>query len=244
VPELAKYCDSIRIIQVDDFVSLNDRQFHENVIGKSSTSLRPSLRAFLLSTGLLNESNSDKSFESIRWYVKSIRGHYSLRRIEPSTMRQMDELIHSTDDPFINPSNIRSSDIGIHYRLGDLIHLENKGFIAPERLKKVFREVDGSEPHQIITLSSDSRETAIDIISDISPVEREIKLISGDALQTISRLQIVETFIGTNSKLSLWILLLRLYFSEQKRSWMPNELKHHIEANIIQKKLLNEIAYY
>jgi hypothetical protein len=127
----------------------------------------------------------------------------------------------------------------IHYRLGDLLHLENKGPLAP---KAVLGELD--------RLSKFSNFSEVEVFSD-SP-SRALELINQSGQQGMSAPDVgtisvfaraiqAESFLGTSSKVSFWIAGIRSVVFGKKSS-MPSRNKREI-AGLLHNDF-KDISFY
>jgi len=127
----------------------------------------------------------------------------------------------------------------IHYRLGDLLHLENKGPLAP---KAVLGELD--------RLSKLSNFSAVEVFSD-SP-SRALELLNQSGQQRMSAPDVgtisvfaraiqADSFLGTSSKVSFWIAGIRSVVFGKKSS-MPSRNKREI-AGILHNDF-KDISFY
>lgn len=242
--ELAQYCQNIEIRQIDDYSRKTNNSSDKASSSVGIFSIVKQLGQLAKITGLISEANTDGDFRNIRKYTQSFRGHYSLRLISVNTLHRMNELLR--DKPFDSKSIVDSTtmEIGLHYRLGDLTHLVNKAYIEPSRIQKVLTSSKEAVNCEYLCVASDSSDLAIEKISPFIGSEFDTKIISGDSLNVLSELIHKRIFVGTNSKISIWIAIIRIYFSRHKESWMPQEVRHHLEANIGDSLLLNSVRFY
>ena len=203
--ELDSVADSsYSITQLNDFqpISTNKR-----ISTKFSvTFLKFLLKKFLIATKFICAGNTDADFKKIRPWTISLRGHYFERKISPSFF---DYLLRSLD---IEEKNSKPSEfeLAVHYRMGDLLHLFEKAFIPAE---KIVNQID---------LAARGKENIIITVYSDSPTEAKNQLIAAGlkqnfvvrevaTIQVIRECVSVDFFIGTNSKVSLWIVNLRRY---------------------------------
>jgi hypothetical protein len=131
-----------------------------------------------------------------------------------------------------------SQNIFVHYRLGDLLALQNKSPISSDRVLGALRDLH-SRIGSRICLFSDSPDKANDLLAAGNfqvDVARDI-----NAIDTLWILIDSHYFIGTNSKISIWAVILNSKSSSRVESYLPYELQHHIIANI---GSLQNLKYY
>jgi hypothetical protein len=112
------------------------------------------------------------------------------------------------------------STLNIHLRLGDLLTLRSKTHIPSDRISEAIR--------------SQSSITSIDIYSDGEA--KEITEVLGQIVQDyrfgmhhFSVLEVIKqncvaiNFLGTNSKISLWIAIFRIFNDKSSLTLLPSE---------------------
>ena len=129
-------------------------------------------------------------------------------------------------------------------RLGDLLTLESK---KPLNFERVFAAIDQAEtnspPSQVIFVASDSPEFAIENFNTKYPAYRIIPIVS-DPWTTISNLSRSGTFIGTNSKISVWVAILKFHQDEKSRVFLPIGAANHLEKNLARFSKLDLFSLY
>jgi hypothetical protein len=112
------------------------------------------------------------------------------------------------------PSSRYSGAAFIHYRLGDLLTLEEKSPIPKERLSRVLGNILDLGFADFV-VDSDSPEIAVSNIREVLSLSgyidnTKISLFNGSLLEFISTGIEANVFVGTNSKISIWIALFRV----------------------------------
>ena len=238
--ELSEYCSSVPIVQIYDFKENELRTI------SSTSGSKKAMRSFVGRTGIVSMCNTDNEFAKVNRFVQQFRGHYSLRTIGRQTILDMNEIL-THKNTFLNFANNQEpsmNTLSIHYRLGDLISLKEKTFVSPERITSAIEKVMEKEKPVSLRLSSDSPLQALEFLNLENKERFECSILNGNSLDVISKLQSSKSFIGTNSKLSLWIILLRLHFSDKKTNWIPIEMRNHLLANVENPILLERINFY
>lgn len=229
LPEVYELFPEFHYVEVDDFKapSMKSNYFWLHLV-KSSALKSLRFMAFLL--GLLAEENDGKS-RAIKKWTLAIRGHYFHREIEDSFLQILAKRLHEIAGGFEIESGV------LHYRLGDLLDLATKNAIEPNRV------------NQAVGKYAIAKEFLI--FSD-SP-ERALNLMASDALGVTFRMAVQSTpatiivaananfFIGTSSKLSYWICLLRSRVYDNSRTLMPFE-DEYVFRNL--KVPANSITFY
>jgi hypothetical protein len=240
-PELELSWPQIPILTVDDFLL----EATESLPIAGSTKFRNIRRIpglFLTRTGLISSCNRDSEFKNVRRFVKQFRGHYSYRTITPWVLTKMSNDSRLNDSILISQSNSDSTHVSLHYRLGDLLTLTTKKPLESERLSTLLKSITEEQNVNEIHISSDSPDVVQNRLNLSG--SSHCKVINGDALYTIQQMQQGCIFIGTNSKISLWITLIRIYFQHHKVSWMPKEMMGHLVHNVENSLLQKYVRFY
>ena len=163
------------------------------------------------------DSNDDESFDSIRPWTIAIRGHYTNLKLQKEFVVELYRYILDSR----KHSEMQTSKIVIHYRLGDLISLKQKSPVNPEKIDAILSSVlsDGQSP--LLLTDSSISEFSTFVINTrflkecqpqtLNPQETLLKCIEADIL------------IGSSSKLSLWGAIFR-QFILKKNSYLPKDL--------------------
>ena len=218
-PEIYELFPQYKYLEVDDFTT---RETHGLQVRYCS--LRSMYRALLrnaaIFTGFLAEENNSCNRKVHKWTL-SVRGHYFHRRVDNEFLALLGNRLEQVTG--INIEEFRHKTV-LHYRLGDLLELKNKSNIDPNRVVKVLSDMD-NEPE--ITVFSDSPAKAISLLKATS-LRTNIVTENFSSVDTIWAATHAKTFVGTSSKISYWICLLRLFHDKQSRNLMANEDKRII----------------
>ena len=221
-PEICDIFPEFEYVVMDDFSS---RQRHDsdnlNQTFTINTVSRKLLRKLALIFGILSEENIIHP-RSLRKWTLSVRGHYSHRKIEGDFL----ELLQMRLENFASETHHDyGQDVAIHYRLGDLLELSNKNSVAPDRILNVISQLTGEGD---ISIFSDSPEKAVSLLGEgIHKHKLHLERLSTSA--TIWAALQVTTFIGTSSKISYWIILLRQAANRDLVNYLPMGDKEIIE---------------
>lgn len=200
--------------------------------------LRSAGRSTLMRIGLLAELNTSDEMSRVRFWVLSVRGHYSYQKVSAQTVKRL-----WFDSKVINPIlGVDVSGVGIHYRLGDLIDLENKTWVSKKRLEEIVRSLAVGLSRENCWVFSDSLDVAAELLCELHE-SFDVCFVDSEAIEAIAFLSAVEFFVGTNSKISLWIAILRCYHLEFPKVAMPVELKVNIQM-LFDDDFTHQIHYY
>jgi hypothetical protein len=135
--------------------------------------------------------------------------------------------------------------IAIHYRLGDLLSLGNKSFISSQTIVGAIHSQIPSIKNGEVNLFSDSIPAATEMLSELSD---KFTIVPHDrnTVQSIKSLSAYEVFIGTNSKISLWVVLFRLNEKDTDKytSLLPLSSRAEISRMIQNYGNLDSLNFY
>lgn len=220
-PEVCELFPEFKYIEIDDFL---DRKSHDSKLKKRSLRrfVLHLLRAGALSSGILAEENVSHS-RLVHGWTLSIRGHYSYRQIGNEFLSEIERRL--TQLSKLNASDYKATTV-IHYRLGDLLELTNKNSIPAERILNVICQMTEIES---VTVLSDSPQRALHLLENVS-CDHQFQAQELTTVQTIWAASQAKVFLGTSSKISYWVVLLRNYRDESLPNFMPNEDKKTLKV--------------
>ncbi len=115
--------------------------------------------------------------------------------------------------------------------------LDKKKPIAQDRLISGFNLLEQEVVSKKIVVFSDSLDQAFDLLSFIPNLYvPESKL---SALDTISALNSTSKFMGTPSKITEWVVLMRLTLLPKPHVWVPREMKMQFQRITTKHHLIN-----
>ncbi len=173
--------------------------------------------------GLVNRCNTDKEFQKLKPWILTIRGHYAYRSISASTLLVFSNRL-TDDESSERVSKELDDSLAIHYRLGDLLTLDDKNPIDVNRIGfEVQRIVDTHSPSKILCFS-DTPQLASELLQSFTlgtPFESK----NLPALSVINEAYRSRFFVGSNSKISFWIVCLRLFRRPISHNSLPSGSK-------------------
>lgn len=212
-----------------------------------SPNVRVVVNSILRSMGFLANANSDSEYRKIRSWTIDVRGHYSYRQISSETLTLMEMRAKRCGQKWFSDGFVQSNNpqvFRVHVRLGDLLTLKNKG---PLRFEKIYSAIDRyntpASASRIIYVASDSPELAVDNFSKQYPFDKVIPVVE-HPWETITVLSSSGTFIGTNSKISVWVAILKFNKDNTSRISLPNGAMNHFKENFIQYSELDSLTLY
>ncbi len=230
--EISKY-RQFESSQVNDFNSPHTNfQNKEPTSGSKVKNHRAIFKSILVWSGLLSHCNTEKDFNELKPWVLSCRGHYTHMLFNPEIISLLYKVI--VDEA--SPRKIAYRTIGVQYRLGDLIQLQNKSPIDSKDIVRKIREVR-EFANLGITLCSDTPDLALMNISHNLGDTLSVSLADLKPDDVIVEFSNIFAFIGTTSKLSVWIAVFRSVVNGLENTFLPDQFEfemnlHGINAGI------------
>ncbi len=202
----------------------DDYKAHSSHPGKTQGEPRIILskivKKFFTALGLLSSLNDDDQIKFLKPWVLSVRGHYSQKVIDLETLNFLSGVLSIS-----STGGIGNQRIGLHYRLGDLLALETKSFISEKDLIKVVAKIRVDYSVNQVDVFSDSQQQASSLLSPLKP---SLRVVSLETLATIKSLLDYEIFVGTNSKISIWVTLFRLHIDPHSIIFLPDKSQREL----------------
>lgn len=151
-------------------------------------------------------ANTDSEFIKVRPWTLALRGHYSDRSIEPSFYEYL--LLQIKER--IGDISLNQNTISIHYRMGDLLQLTNKSVYPVEKIVEKVNELTKAGNYSDIIVYSDSPEN-VETTLISAGLSKDFNVRDVDTIDVICECASAGYFIGTNSKVSLWIVNIRRF---------------------------------
>jgi hypothetical protein len=226
------------VISVEDYAQ--SKQFEDGVRHSFAVNGKRIVRNLLVKLlrlfSVVLDGDQACGLAKVRFWTLQVRGHYSERKLDESALLQIRNMISRASR--VQTFDSGSQNLFFHYRLGDLLTLQEKSPISSDRVLGVLQDLH-SRIGSRIELFSDSPDKANDLLAAGNfPVDvaRDI-----NALDTLWILINSHYFVGTNSKISIWAVILNDKLSSKLESYLPYELQHHVIANI---GTLRNLKYY
>ncbi len=218
--ELDLSLPNVRIRKVLDFQSTNRNSSHSDSGLLPSNYLKLLLKTLLIRFRFVIDKDCDYQ---IKFWTFQIRSHYSYEQISPVNLVRFLTLLKKQLGELDNePENLPA----IQYRLGDLTTILEKSPIETSRFGRFIENVSD------VRIFTDSPALAAALFQ--SSFEVRAVAVSEDPWETILQCICRTHFLGTNSKISLWIAVIRAITSPDLTTWMPIDSTENI------KKLLGD----
>jgi len=193
----------------------SDHQLNKKL---SVFSLRRVILRLLIRVGVIARLNEETDFDYLTPFLKEVRGHYTRINIR---MEEIQWILDSLDLSDFCETNSNVGYTAIHLRLGDLLTLKSDSHIDANRLRKSKKYFSNSE--KLFIFSDSKREEVLRVIeNEFDDLDLEISQF--ETLRVIACCLYAQTFIGTNSKISLWIAIFRLALGAGRSTVLPGDL--------------------
>lgn len=235
-PEISSLLPLDAYIVVDDFKSSS---FRPNT--QSGPKVRGALKSFVksfLSFLKISLLHDPVSTVSIKPWTISIRGHYSSQNIEELDVLRVCDLLE------LRCSSQNNNATTMHMRTGDLLTVTSKAQVDLENYHSYISRFVAlgkiKEDLKIFTESENIVREYFEINALSVPIEIYGRHVS--TLELVKQCVQSGTFIGTNSKVSVWIAILRAAL-EKESSFLPSIFQMHLSRTLTQK-YLSQISFY
>jgi len=175
---------------------------------------------FLERFGFLVRLNEEREFSNLKLWSSEIRGHYTGLNLSKDeiewAMSMLGIPIHTA---------LHESELSVHLRLGDLLTLPTKTHIPIERIRQVILQFKKMKRFVIF---SDSNITEVQRVLGNQSLHPNMNLENLPAIEVIQKCVASEIFIGTNSKISLWISIFRNARNPGGNTFLPVEISNQI----------------
>lgn len=177
---------------------------------------------FLQRIGVLARLNSEKDFSKLFPWIMEVRGHYteislSLDEVKwVSSMLGLKDELEGAQDHF-----------SIHFRLGDLLNLPMKTHISVARVLNALEE---NHYEGVIDVYSDSEPREVENLLNEYQVGKRFSFHRVPSIEVIEKCVESRFFVGTNSKISLWISILRIVNGKKDTTQIPVEILRQVEV--------------
>jgi hypothetical protein len=225
--EIAKYTN-INSVQISDFNSYDRLADGLPNVGSSLTKskIRKTFRKIALAIGVMSESNVTCELESIRPWILSTRGHYTNLVLDRFLTEKIYCLIQENSITGIQQNQV----VGIQYRLGDLVGLENKFPTKPEAIDSCLKKIGNQDIKQIL-VHSDSLSLAVDLLRPFVPSGISLEGVPVTAEESIILLSNCSHFIGTTAKISVWVAIFRKLLLEKDNTFMQLSFEKQLKGH-------------
>jgi hypothetical protein len=228
--------DKINLLKVDDYrAGSNDKHSHTTDSNSMFNFVKASIKSLANNFGFV--ITDDKKVLKVKFWTFSVRCTYT------SNVLRKQDIVHMADILGITSNSLDKNFIGVHYRMGDLPSLKPSALVPLDSISKIVNDlIKAGTVIDKVMIYSDS------IVENSNlqlPREIDSEWKSVDTLQTISELSKTKYFIGTSSKVSLWIAIFRLGLAVPGRIYLPVNIASNLNHLIdLDKKNFSSIFKY
>lgn len=230
-PDLITLIDDCEFKVVDDFMDSSLKSYFARKASLFLQLFKWAYRFPVRKIGLIANANTSKEFNQIKPWVLSIRGHYSTRELSPRTIIYLADRIEKVAEE----KSIKSfspESIGVHYRIGDLVNLANKKPIESQRLASGLKRVILAHTGDFsIVICSDSPDLALNELTRHLP-NVDSSTLNLNPMSTIQCLSEMRYFIGSPSKISEWVAMIRVMRKQEGQTLLPSEMKTQLTTTL------------
>ena len=207
--------NKINLLKVDDYrAGSNDKQSHTTDSNSIFNFVKASIKP--LANNFRFVITDDKKVLKVKFWTFSVRCTYT------SNILRKQDIVHMADILGITSNSAEQNFTGVHYRMGDLPTLKPSALVPLDSISKVINDlVKAGAVIDKVRIYSDS------IVENSNlqlPKEIDSEWKSVDTLQTISELSKAHYFIGTSSKVSLWVAIFRWALNTPGDVYLPTSI--------------------
>lgn len=213
-PELPKLPD-VSYSYVDDYRPKNRAT---NLEQQNSKKFQVLVKSLLIKLGFVSQCNTAGQWQVLKPWVFSIRGHYSYLPLKLKTLEFVFGLVESNSTKQSGTHDF----FGLHLRLGDLLSLAtqgNKAPMDPKILANIIKELECRN----LRIYSDSPSQVV--YEHLKSYNLEYHYVEENIFNTILDLSKCHFFIGTSSKITIWIVALRSLLKSGKSTIPSDQLQ-------------------
>jgi len=202
-----------KTIQVNDF-QIQDIEY-KNQTKSIKIIFKRTVVRFLYFFKFIVSANSSTDFDKVYPWTISTRGHYFNREVSTDFYKYLLGHIKLEENPIIGAQ----FEIAIHYRMGDLLTLTEKSTSPANKIIDTISQVKKNHNNVKINVYSDSPKIAKETLLSAG-LRDEFVVRDRSTIDVIRACVYANYFIGTGSKVSLWIVNIRRYMGEINNNFL------------------------
>ena len=212
--------DKINLLKVDDYrAGSNDKQSHTTDSNSIFNFVKASIKS--LANNFRFVITDDRKVLKVKFWTFSVRCTYT------SNILRKQDIVHMADILGITSNSAEQNFTGVHYRMGDLPTLKPSALVPLDSISKIINNLNkAGAVIDKVRIYSDS---IIDNSNLQLPKEIDSEWKSVDTLQTISELSKAQYFIGTSSKVSLWVAIFRWALNTPGDVYLPSSIMNQFD---------------
>lgn len=185
---------------------------------------------------LLVRLNNESDFGALRPWLLEVRGHYTKIHLTSHEINWLKQNIIADDCV-----NELGNEVSIHFRLGDLLTLQMKSHISTKAIAGVISKIQN---HSCVAIFSDSPPCVVKKVMYNSGFLSQSEILNLPTIEVIRSCTLSPYFIGTNSKISLWIAIFRKFERQGDTTWLPEGGVKQLEELLANFPLLPNVNAY
>jgi len=236
--ELENVLDGINWVQIDDFI---DQVSAPKTLKANLFPVRLA-RSLVTRTRFVVSANTSYELEGNWMLTRSIRGHYSRLAIKPEVLSAMKRQAMRSSFDFFQAPKVETA--SMHIRLGDLVGLEGKSHTDFKRINAAIGSLESNFDSPRIVVFSDSPELILEKIDYSKKHLIEVNPRDTNAWEEMSEMINSQYFIGTASKLSTWVCVLRIWINPTSVNYMPSDMAEILKDQLVEMGTSKSVQYY
>ena len=212
--------NKINLLKVDDYrAGSNDKQSHTTDSNSIFNFVKASIKS--LANNFRFVITDDIKVLKVKFWTFSVRCTYT------SNILRKQDIVHMAGILGITSNSAEQNFTGVHYRMGDLPTLKPSALVPLDSISKIINDlIKAGAVIDKVRIYSDS---IIDNSNLQLPKEIDSEWKSVDTLQTISELSKAQYFIGTSSKVSLWVAIFRWALNTAGDVYLPSSIMNQFD---------------
>ena len=192
--------DRINLVSIHDFKSKVEKTNVNFLFRFNLRSIFKNLARNIFDYSRFVITNENRVMAIMPWTTQ-VRCSYSNIKLSSDLIKNLGEIVQ------FPIKKIDNNFIGVHLRIGDLVALKPESLVDTSTINKLINNLDQKEKilNKVIVYS----DSELNLDSFDSLIGFMIELRNIDTLNTIFDLVGPRVFIGTNSKVSLWVAIFR-----------------------------------
>ena len=250
VSELGFLSEFVNFEIVDDFSGLfgnNSLQPSKFSLVNAAVVLRKFIKKMLTVSRVVLFISDDQDLRKIKFWTISLRGDYSYRLISEQVLLLMQKRSLCRNQKWYDKSELPSTskfNVNLHIRIGDLLTISSKNPIDFARIQnEICYYIEEPNDKVRFLLASDSIELAKSHLSSVFP-GLKISSLETDTWSTIGILSSAKIFIGTNSKISVWVAILMFRRDLKSTVSLPVGASKHLLSNLSDVDISKTLRIY
>ena len=225
--------------------NVNDYALPKNLgtrLSSKDLKLRIFAKSVLDRLGFVIYSSNLKTIAKVKPWTLVLRGHYAHDTVPVSILNSIIDQISTHKELRFDKLKSAQDTLGIHYRLGDLLNLDDKTYVHPDALGKFIANNVKNYHQKDISVYSDDIAVAKDYLGRYLP--QNVRFIDKDIWDTLTELSNQDLFIGTNSKISLWVALFRKSQDPNSYVALPSTMSKELDKILFKSCKLDSVDFY